>query len=344
MKQKKREKAKAKAQQGKLAAGPPLAIPPSPSSLPSLGPSNASEAGTARSEPDTSPDVLGAQDAFQPSGERQLKHEARQPPGNQSTSFQQRSQKGASGRLPFMQAIVLQPAQAPSQTPSEGSADSESAPDGNPWLIAASKARHGSVKPVSQPAQPATGHMLSDGQNSRRSDAQPASAAAEAPNRAGIRPHSAVPPPGRNVERRLRGHPQLAAHEPSPGGYQLPIDALKLKKQRSKKGKLSRDGPEPLESAGSTPGMDETPLQLGEGGLSFGETPSSEPTPRISAAIEALGSHTPTGPSAFQQAPASSEQSEAGSASAAVAVLVAASGWYIDCYPFGRSQVGFPTM
>ncbi len=325
--QKKREKAKAKAQQGKLAAAPPLAIPPNAAPLPSLEPSNASEAGTARSESNASDlaDGWGTQDAFQPSGQRHLSPEARQPPGHQSTAAQQRSQNGSSGQAPSMQAGIHQPARATSEALSVASADSDSAPDGGPWLSAAHKARHASLKPAPKPTQLATRQGSLDGQSNRQADAS-SSAAAAVPDRPSLRTHSAVPQPGGNVERLLRGNSQHGAQEAIPGGDQLPMNAPKRKKQRSKKGKLPRDGPDALEPAGSTPGMDEMPLQLDEANKS-GEMPSSDPTPKIPAATDPLSSHTPAGPSASQQATASIKQSEAESASAAAAVLAAASGW-----------------
>ncbi len=337
-------KAKAKAQQSKLAAAPPLAIPANPAPLPSLELCNVSEAHTARSESNASdfPDIWGAEGAFQPSGQRQLDPEARQPPEHQSTSAQQRSQKGTSGQDPSMQASVLQPAQATSQRLSAASAASESASDGQPWLTAAHQAGQASVMPVPQPAQPVSAsdrHMSFDGQSSQQADAQSSSAAAAAvPDRAGLRPHPTMSQPGRNVERLLRGHPQHAAREAIPGGDLLPMNAPKRKNQRSKKGKLARDGLDALEPAGSTPGMAEVPLELGAGD-NLEEMPSSDPPPRIPAATDSLSSQAPAGSSAFQQATASQEQSEAGSASGAAAFLAAASGWSVSWCLVGRLKL-----
>ncbi len=136
-----------------------------------------------------------------------------------------------------------------------------------------------------------------------------------------------------------------AGHGAVPDKEVMATYTPKCKKQRSKKGRLPKDGPGALEPASSMPGTDEMPTQLsldalrpasstpgmaemtsqlGEAG-SLGETPRAALASKTTAVTNVVGKDVPTG-AAGPRAAATSEQSETGPASITDDVIAAASG------------------
>ncbi len=210
----KRRNAKVKAQQAKLAAtalhsAPPVAASQPSPSQPSLEPSNAYAAGTARSKSNAS-DVtaaLSAQDTFQLPGQRQLDSGTKLSPGSAWLPTENNIQDSSSGKAPAMQASGSPPARAASEALSMASLHSDSIPaaasDDGPWLNANAKARQASLKPAAKAGQ-STDHVSFGGQSSQRSHASSAAAAA-ATGGSGHRTPSPASQPRENVECFLRG-------------------------------------------------------------------------------------------------------------------------------------------
>ncbi len=323
---------KAKAQQTKLAAVEPRSE------------SNASD--------DT--DALSTHDTFQLPEQRQLDSATKLSPRSQGGPTEPNIQDSPSGKASAKQSNVSPPARAASEALSVASMGSESiselAFDDGPWLSANAKARQASLKPALR-AGHSTGHVSFDGQGSQRSHASSSSAAAAAAatGRSGLNTPIPASLPGGDVESLPLGPYQHALHGAVPDRDMMAMHAPKRKKQRSKKGKLPRDGSDALEQASSMLGTDELPTQLSLDALrpasstpgitemtsqlveasSLGETPRTALDPEITAVTNVIGEDVPTGASA-PQAAATSEQSEAGPASITDAVLAAASGQSAD--------------
>ena len=136
----------------------------------------------------------------------------------------------------------------------------------------------------------------------------------------GTRTLSALPQPGGNVARLLRGPHQQGPPEGIPGGHPLPTVAPKRKKQRSKKGGQPLDGSGSLNPAASASSLDRGFMPLDDQSGSAGISSSG-------ACLDVLSSSSPLQNSATEDASVpASEHSQAGLESIAAGLLAAAAG------------------
>ena len=328
-KRRKRDKAKdkAKAQQVEAPAAPSLTASPDVASQHPFADSNTPEVATARSESS----ALDVTDVLSPQASLQLQQNNSgniQPDGNQPGLALNHFQPGV---------LAPKPTAVDGNTTNLALAHAEIGPAGPARMGSGSREQSSKVSRTQAdqagPAAPSIAVHAAQASAGRMPGAQAHSPSGPTPTgSSGTRPSSALPQPGGNVARLLRGPHQQGPSEGIPGGDALPTGDPKRKKQRSKKGRQPSDEQGALNPAASPSSLDGSLAPLNDQSV-------AARIPISGACEDLLNSSIPLHfPAAGEASARAVEHPE----SIAAAVMAAATGQYGACVLYPTS--GMPCL